>query len=549
MAISVPAVWLLNRGEVTVRQASAARPESGSELGAPKETGFWSAATTVKAPAHADRTPIELGMRFTPAQGGWVTGVRFYKARGEKGRHTGSLWDSRGRRLAQVSFAGERPSGWQEARFASPVRLEATRVYTVSYHSENGTYVGSRGFGATRSGPLTTATRTPGVFGYGGSVFPRRSNPKGYNYWVDVIFRWHHRPPGHNTPSPEPPPSPSATTSESQEPEATPGPSTIEPTPSLPGSPEPTPSTTPSETATPAPSPTVTRTPPPVPPTPTASPTPTRSTPLPTLTVDPSHSPIPDDGACAYPTPACTGVPPGVKLAELALNEDNAAYRVTSPGAVLDGKHIRGDLLIHADNVTIRNSRIDGTVINANGPKTFRFTITDSTVGPPTGCETLPGIGQDKYTALRVHIRNHGDGFRAAGDDVVIRDSYVHLCSNPDDHSDGIQTYHTGENLIFDHNTVDQRDAKDITAPIFLTDSQIVNASVTNNLIMGGTYSIQLRNGRGKLVVRDNRLVDKSWEYAPVESDCAKIDWAGNTLVTIDKNYRITSTVGPLPCK
>ncbi|WP_433250279.1 hypothetical protein ACQPYK_03885 [Streptosporangium sp. CA-135522] len=249
-----------------------------------------------------------------------------------------------------------------------------------------------------------------------------------------------------------------------------------------------------------------------------------------------------------YPTPACTGVPPGVRLTTLALNEDNAAYRVKTPGTVLDGVHIPGDLLIHAPNVTVRNSRIDGLVINADGPRSFRFTITDSTIGPAKGCQTLPGIGQDKYTARRVHIRGHGDGFRASGDDVVIQDSYVDLCSNPGDHSDGIQTYNTGRGLVFDHNTVDQRHAKDITAPIFLVDEQIVDAVITNNLIMGGTYSIQLRNGRGKLIMRGNKLVDKSWVYGPVDSECKAIDWADNSLVTIDDRYRVTSTVGPLAC-
>ncbi|GAA4225334.1 hypothetical protein FHR32_003379 [Streptosporangium album] len=254
-------------------------------------------------------------------------------------------------------------------------------------------------------------------------------------------------------------------------------------------------------------------------------------------------------GRCpGYPTPACTGVPPGTKLTVTALNEGGAAYRVRTPGTVLDGVHIPGDLLVHADDVTIRNSRIDGIVINADGPRTFRFTITDSTVGTAKRCQTLPGIGQDKYTATRVLIRGHGDGFRAAGDDVTIRDSYVDLCSNPGDHSDGIQTYNTGKGLIFDHNTVDQRHAKDITAPIFLVDKQIVDAAVTNNLIMGGTYSIQLRNGRGKLVMRGNKLVDKSWVYGPVDSECKVIDWADNWLVTIDENYGVTSTVGPLAC-
>jgi hypothetical protein len=65
---------------------------------------------------------------------------------------------------------------------------------------------------------------------------------------------------------------------------------------------------------------------------------------------------------------------------------------------------------------------------------------------------------------------------------------------------------------------------------------------------MGGTYSIQVKNVSGRAVVRDNRLVAGSWVYGPVEADCATIEWSGNTLVTIDEDYRITRTVGPLRC-
>jgi hypothetical protein len=162
---------------------------------------------------------------------------------------------------------------------------------------------------------------------------------------------------------------------------------------------------------------------------------------------------------------------------------------------------------------------------------------------------TSPGIGDTNYTATRVLVRGHSDGFRASGDDIAIRDSYVHLCSRPGDHSDGIQTYMTGRGLLFHHNTVDQRDAEDITAPIFITDPGAVDVSVIDNLVMGGTYSIQVKNARGTVVVRGNKLVDHSWVYGPVEADCSSIDWSGNTLVTIDDDYRVTSTVGPLACE
>jgi hypothetical protein len=255
------------------------------------------------------------------------------------------------------------------------------------------------------------------------------------------------------------------------------------------------------------------------------------------------------DGKCTdYPTPACTGVPPGTKLTTLPLNSDGI-YRVTTDGTVLDRVHIASDLLITARDVTITNSQVDGTVLDEYGGKTYSFTITDTTVGPARGCLTAPGIGAAHYTAERVLIRGHGDGFRASGDDIDIQDSYVHLCSNPGDHSDGIQTYNTGKGLVFNHNTIDQRDARDITAPIFITDKRSVDVTVTNNLVMGGTYSIQVRNVRGKQVVENNRLVDKSWVYGPVDTDCHTVTWTGNTLVTIDDHYRVTSTVGPLDCQ
>ena len=252
-------------------------------------------------------------------------------------------------------------------------------------------------------------------------------------------------------------------------------------------------------------------------------------------------------GRCpAYPTPSCTGVPGGTKLSDVTLNSGDA-YRVTQDGAVLDGMHIPGNLLITAHNVTVRNSQIDGFVTDEYENVDYSYSIIDSTVGPASGCDSQPGVGEGTFYARGVLIRNHGDGFRDSGNDIEIHDSYVHLCSNPGDHSDGIQSYGAGNNTVLDHNTLDERGVKDITAPVFLTDQQN-NVSVTNNLVAGGTYSIQVRNAGGTVVVQGNRMVDKTWEYEPVDADCGKIQWSGNTIVTIDANYTVTSTVGPLNC-
>ncbi|MEO3853613.1 DUF4082 domain-containing protein [Acrocarpospora sp. B8E8] len=501
-----------------------------------RESSLWSLDTEVSAPTRKDRSRVELGTRFKAGQNGLVTGMRFFKARGERGKHTGSLWNSRGVRLAQLTFTGETPFGWQEARFSAPVRVRAGETYTISYHSDNGTYVGNAGSPSITSGPLSTPARRAGVYKYGRSGFPNQANPRNFNYWVDVIFQWNEF--TWKTPTPTPVPEAPATNP----------PATVIPSAGPPVAPSPSPSPENSDPVviTPTPTPTVTETLTPTPtPSPTPTPTPTPS-PKPTLTVAPEQ-PVPEPGVCGseHPTPACAGVPAGTKLTKLG----NGFYQVKTDGTVLDGVHITGDLLITANNVVIKNSQIDGGVVGEQDNKFYSFTITDSTVGPATGCLTDPGIGDALYTATRVHVRGHGDGFRASGDKIAIRDSYVKLCSSPGDHSDGIQSYVAGKGLIFDHNTVDQRDARHITAPIFLTDPRQVDITLTNNLIMGGTFSIQVKNAKGTLIVRNNKLVDRSWVYGPVEADCAVIDWQNNSLVTIDQNYKITRTVGPLDCQ
>jgi Right handed beta helix region len=276
----------------------------------------------------------------------------------------------------------------------------------------------------------------------------------------------------------------------------------------------------------------------------TTTPEPTTSTSATSSSAPPSSS---GSGRCpGYPTPACTGVPAGTKLAQLALNADDT-YRVTQDGAVLDSVHLGGNLLITANHVTIKNSQIDGFVTDEYGGVDYSFTMTDTTVGLPTGCDSDSGVGEANFTATGVLLQGNSDGFRDSGDNIQIRDSYVRLCSNPGDHSDGIQSYLGGANLVLDHNTLDQRFAKDATAPIFLTD-QKANVRVTNNLVMGGTYSIQVRYTGGAVTVRNNRIVNNSWVYGPDESNCGQVSWSGNTLVTIDANYAVTSTVGPLPC-
>jgi hypothetical protein len=256
----------------------------------------------------------------------------------------------------------------------------------------------------------------------------------------------------------------------------------------------------------------------------------------------------------AFPTPECTGVPPGTELKVLKLNEEGA-YRVTTDGTVIDGRHIEGDLVIAADHVVIRNSLIDGTVTNdvADDDVSRSFEISWSTIGPAEGCIVSPGVGESRYVADHVRIQGHDDGFRVTNNGTVrVQNSYAKLCARPQSHSDGIQAVcgRACHGVVFDHNTVDARGV-DATFMINLTDKHVGEVTVSDNLLMGGAYVVVTHWRAGpKWVVKDNRIVNNAWAYGPAsaEGTCAKQRWSGNTLVRINKSYKVIETVDPLPC-
>lgn len=162
---------------------------AGSASAVPtSETLFGQAAPKVAAVTN-DRAAVELGTRIVFKTPGTVTGVRFYKGKGNTGTHTGSLWASGSKPLATATFTGESDSGWQSVTFAQPVAVKAGQTYIVSYHDPLGSYADDTGYFSkpVTSGDLT-APKNAGVYTYG----VQSSRPTGTwersNYWVDVVF-------------------------------------------------------------------------------------------------------------------------------------------------------------------------------------------------------------------------------------------------------------------------------------------------------------------------------------------------------------------------
>lgn len=233
---------------------------------------------------------------------------------------------------------------------------------------------------------------------------------------------------------------------------------------------------------------------------------------------------------------------------------------VKTAGQVIDGKLVTGDINIQASDVIIRNSEVRGRIYSDNGS---RFTVEDSTVGPASGClasSTAGGIGNSNYTVRRVRVRGYSDAFRIGGSNILIEDSYVTVCSDdPENHSDGIQAYGASgaTNITIRHNVIDQRSAKyGVNAPIFIPNdkstqlNQGISVSVTDNVLAGGGYSLQLMgdlNWTG-LAVTGNKIVNKSWSFGPLWVTCNHINsWSNNAVVNFDFNTgTITSQVQAL---
>jgi hypothetical protein len=150
---------------------------------------IWNNATPQGASDAADTSAVNLGVQFTAASDGMLSGVRFYKESDNTGSHIGSLWTSTGTLLASGTFSGESASGWQELDFSSPVPVTAGTTYVASYHTNSGHYAfTTNGLSSpVTNGPLT-ALASGGVYAYGsGNALPTNSF-NASNYWVDVVY-------------------------------------------------------------------------------------------------------------------------------------------------------------------------------------------------------------------------------------------------------------------------------------------------------------------------------------------------------------------------
>ena len=489
----------------------------------PNIQSLWPDGVPVHAES-ADSNSVNVGVRFRSTTAGQILGIRFYKGPDNSGTHVGSLWSAAGKRLGSVTFSDETSTGWQDAKFATPVRISAYTTYEASYLAPHGHYAYNDNYfrNEHHSGNLVAnevAYRSGnGVYTYSGSTtHPVSASRNAANYWVDVLFR----PSSATTPPMSSPPSATTATSSS---------------------------------ATPAPS-------------------------LSTSSAPPS-SPAASGGSASTPPPPAGAAPAGhyVQPGSVGYRGSTSALTVYQPGGkapggcswldyglrcdqtnlTLDHVWIKGSLYwTGTGNLTVSQSIVQGGTGSAwyailghpasSGPLSSTIKVTDSTVGwlpgktMPSGYDVAPiwsSYGNQAEIAIRDDLSGMPQGIDPTGDSVI-QDNWIHglaqtgTASAPT-HLDGIFSQ-GGGNIRIDGNYVDVPVRSDTTAAIFIQDrgSTDTGISITNNYLNGGAYN--LRNQTGiNVAVENNTFANSVWgEVGDLSGyDGVYGTWSGNVNLT-----------------
>jgi hypothetical protein len=209
--------------------------------------------------------------------------------------------------------------------------------------------------------------------------------------------------------------------------------------------------------------------------------------------------------ACGFPDATNTGYRhTGVTLTTdgVVLNPDGD-FVVTRPG-VIDGKDIRGCVLVRAANVTIRRSKISCTgYFNIRlFPGAANFTLEDVEVdgSGPANNAAFVDDGAGPVTVRRLDMHDVADGPHP-GEHWLIEDSYIHdltrcgVC-----HNDTIQSAGAND-VVLRHNTlvnlagtVEPEGGMNAVVRIATEQGPVSGFVVEDNLLVGGNFAVQVRS-------------------------------------------------------
>lgn len=227
--------------------------------------------------------------------------------------------------------------------------------------------------------------------------------------------------------------------------------------------------------------------------------------------------------ACGYPDETNTGVPSGVNLTP------SGSITITQNGTVIHGLNITGEVVVRANNVTIRNTRItsgDYYPIRYFDNNNTGLLVEDSEI-IGTNSNVTSSVAFNDYTLRRVNIHGGADGLKTDGN-VVVEDSYIHdLSVGADTHNDGFQAT-GGSNVTLRHNTCKLSTTNGANACLQMGNENgtSTNWLVTDNLFDGGGWTINTGGANSTSIVFSNNRFTRNYGYGPAST--GTVTWTGN---------------------
>jgi hypothetical protein len=226
-----------------------------------------------------------------------------------------------------------------------------------------------------------------------------------------------------------------------------------------------------------------------------------------TATAQPAASSTPAIAGSAptatQPGPTNTGVPAGTKL-----TVHSGDISVTKAGTVLSGMDIRGNVMIHAANVTIKNSIIRGgaapthnhCILVDTDSRGTNFLIEDSELSPTHVNVYQNDFCGSHFTAVRINSHSGVDTADINGSNATFQNSWLHsptrYAIDPNkgggpSHSDGIQIT-AGSGIKIIDNTI--AGGNNAAIQISQDAGSVSNVQINGNWMGSGTCSVHIND-------------------------------------------------------
>ena len=245
-----------------------------------------------------------------------------------------------------------------------------------------------------------------------------------------------------------------------------------------------------------------------------------------------------------WPSSTTTGVPAGEILSA------SGSFTVTTDGQVISNLDITGTLTIRADNVVVRNCRINanGAFYGLNYSGHANILVEDTEIFGASSSGLL-GFGSGVFR--RLHLHNSSDNSKFGGN-ITLEDSYIHdYIVTATSHNDGVQI-RGGSNIRFIGNRVDGPFRLQTSAFIIQTGTGAIdNVLFLGNRLSGGTYTLYLRDKNAGFGPPSNvSIINNVWQtdsygFGPLSANPGpNWSWVGNSF-TDGSEY--SNTGYPIP--